>query len=758
MRSSTRGKNTVPASKVKSLEQQAADFTAEGSPPPGLVAKKAPVTFEGPDTKQKTLDKARVQELDYLTTNQGLRLPDNHNSLKAGARGPTLLEDFILREKITHFDHERIPERAVHARGAGAHGYFEVYQSCAELTCAGFLADPAIRTPVFARFSTVAGSRGSADTVRDARGFAVKFYTHEGNYDLVGNNIPVFFIQDAIKFPDLIHAVKPEPHNEIPQAASAHDTFWDFATLMPECTHMLMWVMSDRAIPRSLRMMEGFGVHTFRLINAQGESHFVKFHWKPKLGTHALVWDEAQKLAGKDADFHRRDLWEAIAGGNFPEWELGIQVVPQADEHRFDFDLLDPTKLIPEELVPVRRIGRMVLNRNPDNFFAETEQVAFHPGHLVPGIDFSNDPLLQGRLFSYTDTQLSRLGGPNFHELPINKGVCPMHNFQRDGIHRQNIGAGRVAYEPNTLATGTEFRVDGGASDPIGSTGFTSFAEALEPPKLRQRNGSFNDHFSQARMFWISQTVAEQDHIVAAFQFELSKLETPAIRQRMVDNLAHVDSALAHRVAAPLGIEAPDADAAAARPGFRQAPFKVAVKASPALSMAAAGGMLIATRRVAVLVADGVDGEAVENVCRSLAEAGAQSKLLAASLGSVNTAQGGRLKVDQTLVTTPSVLFDAVYLPPLAKGPALLATNGDAVHFVLEAYKHCKAIAASGTGAALLSSLGIAPLTAQGMAQPQVGVVLCGPGEVAAAFTEAFISAISRHRHWDRGNIAAVPA
>ena len=498
-----------------------------------------------PDAKQQSLVASHAVPLDRLTTNQGLRVADNHNSLKAGVRGPTLLEDFILREKITHFDHERIPERAVHARGAGAHGYFEPYESLADLSCAGFLSDPSVRTPVFVRFSTVAGSRGSADTARDARGFAVKFYTTEGNYDLVGNNIPVFFIQDAIKFPDLIHAVKPEPHNEMPQAASAHDTFWDFASLMPESTHMLMWVMSDRAIPRSLRMMEGFGVHTFRFINAAGESHFVKFHWKPRLGIHGLAWDEAQKLAGKDADFHRRDLWEAIANGNFPEWELGVQVVAEADEESFDFDLLDPTKLIPEELVPVRLIGRMVLNRNPDNFFAETEQVAFHPGHLVPGIDFSNDPLLQGRLFSYTDTQLSRLGGPNFHELPINKGVCPFHNFQRDGMHRQLIGTGRVAYEPNSLASGEEFRVEG---EVTGSTGFTSFPQALESPKIRRRSASFNDHFSQARMFWISQTGPEQDHIVAAFQFELSKLETPAVRQRMVDNLAHVDAALATRV------------------------------------------------------------------------------------------------------------------------------------------------------------------------------------------------------------------
>jgi catalase len=507
------------------------------------------------DAKQQQLEGFTLDHGAELTTNQGLRIPDNHNSLKAGRRGPTLLEDFILREKITHFDHERIPERVVHARGEAAHGYFQVYKSMSQFTSADFLQDPEAKTPVFVRFSTVAGSRGSADTVRDVRGFAVKFYTREGNYDLVGNNVPVFFIQDAMKFPDLIHAVKPEPHHEMPQAASAHDTFWDFASLMPETTHMLMWAMSDRAIPRSLRMMEGFGVHTFRLVNARGESHFVKFHWKPKLGIHGLAWDEAQKIAGKDPDFHRRDLWEAIENGDFPEWELGVQMIPEGKEGTLGFDLLDPTKLIPEEMVPVQKIGRMVLNRNPDNFFAETEQVAFHPGHLVPGIDFTNDPLLQGRLFSYTDTQISRLGGANFHELPINKGVCPFHNFQRDGMHRQTIARGQVAYEPNTLGTGAEFRVDGD------SAGFQSYPDTdYEAPKLRRRSHTFDDHFTQARLFFESQSAPEKEHIVAAFRFELSKVEVPAIRQRMVDNLAHVDEKLARRVAEPLGIGEPDAE------------------------------------------------------------------------------------------------------------------------------------------------------------------------------------------------------
>lgn len=427
--------------------------------------------------KQKQLQAATADATGTLTTNQGLLVPDNHNSLKAGTRGPTLLEDFILREKITHFDHERIPERVVHARGSAAHGYFKVYKPMAPYTRAGFLQNPELETPVFVRFSTVAGASGSADTVRDVRGFAVKFYTDEGNYDLVGNNIPVFFIQDAIKFPDLVHALKPEPHHGMPQAASAHDTFWDFVSLMPESTHMLMWTMSDRALPRSYRMMEGFGVHSFRFINASGDAHFVKFHWKPKLGVHGLAWDEAQKIAGKDPDFHRRDLWEAIANGDFPEWELGVQIIDEGKEDSLGFDILDATKLIPESVVPVQIIGKLVLNRNPDNFFAETEQVAFHPGHLVPGIDFSNDPLLQGRLFSYTDTQLSRLGGANFNELPINKAVCPVHNFQRDGQYRQSINKGRVAYEPNTLGSGAEFRADGGAQ------GFQSTPSRWSHPK-----------------------------------------------------------------------------------------------------------------------------------------------------------------------------------------------------------------------------------------------------------------------------------
>jgi len=451
-----------------------------------------------PDTvKQEALEPFReAADGQLLTTDQGLRINDDQNSLKVSPRGPSLLEDFILREKITHFDHERIPERVVHARGAAAHGYFQVYKSLSRYTKAAFLQDPSKKTPIFVRFSTVAGSRGSTDLARDVRGFAVKFYTDEGNFDLVGNNIPVFFIQDAVKFPDLIHAVKPEPHREIPQAASAHDTFWDFISLMPESTHMIMWVMSDRAIPRSYRMMEGFGVHTFRLVDGKGTTRFVKFHWKPLLGVHSVLWDEALKISGKDPDFHRRDLWEAIEAGAYPEWELGLQVIEEADEHKFGFDLLDPTKIVPEELVPVERVGRLTLDRNPDNFFAETEQVAFHPGHVVPGIDFTDDPLLQGRLFSYTDTQLLRLGGPNFHEIPINRPVAEIHNNQRDGLMRQTINRGRVAYHPNTLGGGCPMQAGRAAA------GFVTYPEAISGQKVRERGEKFFDHFSQATLFW----------------------------------------------------------------------------------------------------------------------------------------------------------------------------------------------------------------------------------------------------------------
>ncbi|MCG2595773.1 catalase [Ramlibacter sp. XY19] len=698
-------------------------------------------------SRQKQLEASTQGLENLLTTNQGVVLPDNHNSLKAGVRGPSLLEDFILREKITHFDHERIPERVVHARGAAAHGYFELTRPLVEYTKADFLQEVGSRTPVFVRFSTVVGSRGSADTVRDVRGFAVKFYTREGNYDLVGNNIPVFFIQDAMKFPDLVHAIKPEPHNEMPQASSAHDTFWDFIALMPESSHMLMWLMSDRAIPRSYRMMEGFGVHTFRFINARGVAHFVKFHWKPKLGKHALAWDEAQKIAGKDPDYHRKDLWEAIERGDFPEWELGVQLMDADRAAKLGFDLLDPTKLVPEEIVPITPVGRLVLNRNPDNFFSEVEQVAFHPGHVVPGIDFTNDPLLQGRLFSYTDTQLSRLGGPNFHELPINRGACPFHNFQRDGMHRMLINKSRVSYEPNTLGNGSEFRVDGGEG------GFQSFAEEMESPKVRRRSPTFDDHFSQATLFWNSQSAAEKEHIIAAFQFELSKVEIPAIRQRIVDNLAHVDARLARKVAEPLGIAPPDARAAAGRPGFREQRAKALLEAAPSLSMETNGNTIL-TRKVAVLVGAGAELGAYKVIQQALIDAGATCKVVAPHLGTVSSSSGQQVPVDYTFQNMPSVMFDAVLVPGGAAAAEALAKNGDAVHFVLEAFKHCKALCLIGESQRLLQLAGIPE-----DAPPPAGVVLATNEPTTRLQTaQDFIAAIARHRHWSRAMLEQVPA
>ncbi len=507
-----------------------------------------------------------------LTTNFAQPIADNQNSLKAGLRGPALLEDFILREKITHFDHERIPERIVHARGSAAHGFFECYDSLAKYTRAAFLSAKGKRTPVFVRFSTVAGERGSTDTPRDVRGFATKFYTDEGNFDIVGNNIPVFFIQDAIKFPDLVHALKPEPHHGMPQAASAHDTFWDFVSLMPESTHMLMWVMSDRALPRSFRTMQGFGVHTFRLVNAKGESRFVKFHWTPAAGTHSLDWDECVKISGADPDYTRRDLWESIESGVFPEYELGFQIFTETQANKFSFDVLDATKIVPEELVPVIPVGRMVLDRNPDNFFAETEQVAFGVQNLVPGIDFSNDPLLAGRIHSYFDTQLLRLGGPNFHEIPINAPVAQAHNNQRDGFHRQAIHRGRVSYEPNSLAGGCPFQA--------GARGFTTFPEPIADDKVRGKPEKFADHYSQATLFWNSQTPYEKAHIVRGFRFELTKVQVPAIRERTVSMLRNVSDELAQAVADGLGIASAPAHAAPDRPAAPPRSTK-----SPALSL-----------------------------------------------------------------------------------------------------------------------------------------------------------------------------
>lgn len=699
----------------------------------------------------------------FLTTNQGLKINDNQNSLKAGDRGPTLLEDFILREKITHFDHERIPERIVHARGAGAHGIFKVYESMAKYTKAKFLQDPSLETPVFVRFSTVAGSRGSTDLARDVRGFAVKFYTEEGVYDLVGNNMPVFFIQDAIKFPDLIHAVKAEPHNEIPQAASAHDTFWDFISLMPESMHMVMWAMSDRALPRSYRMMEGFGVHTFRFINENGEASFVKFHWKPLLGIHSVAWDEAQKISGKDADFHRRDLWEAIEKGAFPEWEFGVQIVEEKDEHKFGFDLLDPTKLIPEELVPVQRIGKLTLNRNPDNFFAETEQVAFHPGHIVPGIDFSNDPLLQGRLFSYTDTQLSRLGSPNFHEIPINRSIAPVHNNQRDGHMRQTINKGRVSYEPNTLAGGCPFQAK--AAD----GGFTSYTERIDAKKVRERSTSFLDHFSQATLFFNSQSEVEKKHIVDALRFELGKVETEDIRKRMLGLLSQVDTKLAAQVSDAIGVSVPEkpeypinhsipADADPQR--YQSIKVKSPVDKSEALSMATTIKGTIKTRQIAILASDGVNDSLLDKIQKALEAEGALPQIIAPKLGYIKGENGKQFKVNHTFLTTASVLFDAVYIPGGTKSITALVNEVDPIHFINEAYRHCKVIAADEEGIELLKSTYIGSKLIDGFSEEDLqkeGLIANRHGKADKTIKE-FIHAISQHRFWERELKGKVPA
>ena len=686
-----------------------------------------------------------------LTTQEGTVIPDNHSSLKAGLRGPTLLEDFILREKLAHFEQERTAERVVHARGAGAHGYLEVYRSLSALTRADFLQEPGGRTPVFVRFSNLTGARGSADTVRDVRGFAVKFYTREGNFDLVGASIPVAFVQDAMKFPDFVHAIKPEPHHGMPQASSAHDNFWDFVSLLPETQHALLWLMSGRALPRSLRMMEGYGVHTFRLVNAHGAAHFVKFHWRPRLGVHALAWDEAQRIAGADPDFLRRDLWEAIERGQHPEWELGLQLVEEGRADALGIDLLDPTKLIPEEFAPVQAVGKLVLHRNPDNDFAETEQVAFHPGHLVPGIDFSNDPLLQGRLFAYTGAQVSRLGGPNGHELPINRPVCPVHNFQREGAHRLAIDRGPVNYEPHSRAQGSEFRVDGGQQ------GFQSLPDEQPSTKTRRRAPDFDDHFSQATLFWNSQCAIERDHIIAALQFDLARVESLAIRQRAVDLLAHVDPRLARKVAEPLGIGPPDPRAAAGRAGFRaRVPGPLPLEQSAALAgvpgTARAGGPGIATRRIAILVAPGVEVGAMKVLQQALQDQGAWTRVVATQLGVVATSSGQQLPVDHAIACMPSVMFDAVMVPGGAASTQALESRGDAVQFVLEAFRHGKPLCLIGESVRLLDLAGPGAAAAEG--------VVTGPNDPTARLQMAqdFIQAIARHRHWSRPGRLAVPA
>ncbi|EHR69307.1 catalase [Burkholderiales bacterium JOSHI_001] len=628
-----------------------------------------------------------------LTSNQGTPVSDNQNSLRAGERGPSLLEDFLLREKITHFDHERIPERIVHARGSAAHGHFECLRDCSDWTRAGFLSRKGLRTPVFARLSTVAGGAGSADTVRDVRGFAVKFYTDEGNFDLVGNNIPVFFIQDAIKFPDLVHAVKMEPDRGFPQAASAHDTFWDFISLMPESLHMVMWAMSMRSLPRSLRMVDGFGVHSFRFVNAQGESRFVKFHWRAELGVECLTWDEAVKIAGADPDYHRRDLWQAIEGGQHPSWLLEVQVFDELQAATLPFDVLDATKLVPEELVPLLTIGRMVLDRNPVNFFAETEQVAFCPAHLVPGIDFSDDPLLQGRLFSYTDTQLSRLGSPNFHQLPVNRARCPVHNFQRDGHMQMNLPSGRVNYEPQSL--------DPQAPRESADQGFRSAPISLEGAKLRVRSASFADHVSAARQFFHSQTLPEQRHIVNALAFELGKLEIKAIRQRMLGQLALIDETLLRGVADKLGVDPSSVPPATPATPPRDLP------PLPSLSVLARRGGTLQGRCVGLLVADGADAGLLAALQRALAKVGARTVLVAERRGGPTLATGDRVEASQALDAAPSCLFDHVLVLGDGPGVALLASLPAARAWLQDAWRHLKVIGLDSAALQLADAAGI---------------------------------------------------
>ena len=677
------------------------------------------------DAKQKQLDGFREDPTgEFLTTDQGVKVASTDDSLRAGDRGPTLLEDFHLREKVMRFDHERIPERVVHARGAGAHGYFQPYKSLSRYTTAGFLQDPAKRTPVFVRFSTVVGSRGSADTVRDVRGFAVKFYTEEGNFDLVGNNMPVFFIQDGIKFPDLIHAVKPNPRKEIPQAQSAHDSFWDFISLTPETAHMVMWVMSDRSIPRSYRMMEGFGVHTFRLIDTKGVARLVKFHWKPLLGTHSLVWDEAQQIAGKDPDYHRRDLWEAIESGSPAEYELGFQVIDEADVQKFGFDLLDPTKLLPEEVVPVERVGKLVLDRNPTNFFAEVEQVAFCVGNVVPGIDFTNDPLLQARLFSYLDTQITRLGGPNFAELPINRPIAPVHNNQHDGFARHTINAGTANYLPNSLGEGFPKP----ATPAQG--GYAHYAERIAGHVVRARSPSFQDHFTQARLFLDSQSPVERVHLTDALSFELGKCEREEVRQRVVDViLAAIDPRLAADVAKAIGVTI----------GKSAGKSVKAQKPSPALSIATVKDPQIATRRVAILAAAGHHGQSLATVKATLEKGGASVEVVSTALGDVPRADGGSTRAIRSLLNTPSVVYDAVLVADGEDSVAILASDDAARRFVEEAFRHCKSIAAIGAGARLLEVAGV-PGDAPGI------VIGRGAGDVA----KRFIESVGLHRHWQR--------
>lgn len=716
--------DTVPAN----THVVTAKPTPPGAEPMAPGSRKTP---RNTTAKTKDMDAYRADpEGQGLSTTLGVKVAHNQNTLRAGSRGPALLEDFHFVEKFAHFDRERIPERVVHARGSGAHGYFQVYEPQTQYTKAAFLCDPKAVTPVFLRFSTVQGFRGSPDTVRDIRGFAVKLYTSEGNFDIVGNDTPVFFIQDAVKFPDFVHAVKPEPHNEVPQGQSAHDSFWDYISLQPETLHNVMWAMSDRGIPRSYRMVEGFGIHTYKLVNAQGKVHFVRFHWKPTYGKTSLIWDESQALTGRDPDFHRKDLWQAIEAGEYPEWELGLQIIPEEDEHKFDFDILDATKLIPEALVPVKIVGKMVLNRNPDNFFAETEQIAFCPANIVPGIDFSDDPLLQGRSFSYVDTQRHRLGGPNFNELPINRPVCPVHNHQRDGLNKMRIDTG-ANYEPNSISGNWPREVPEAAK----GGGFATHPQKLGGVKIRERSPSFSDYYSQPRLFWLSQTEPEKRHIIGAFSFELGKLGRPYIRERVVDLLTRVDHDLAKAVAANLGIELTKEQLA------HKLPKPVnGLKSDPALSLYASGEQVIKSRRVSLLVADGVSMKSVEAIRKALKAEGVHPQILAPRMGTVKTAEGKELTVDGALNGSPSVLVDAVIVPDGKESVKTLLKDGDAKYHICQAYKHLKPIAFAGEANELLKAANLPHGKDAGL------IAEADEGKLMAAF----IKAMKMHRIWDR--------
>lgn len=712
--------------------------TPKGAPPP----KNDAITNRKIEEMQPDMVDGKGK---MMTTDHGIPVNDDHNSLKAGRRGPTLIQDFVFKEKMQHFDRERIPERVVHARGAGAHGVFKLNKSLAEYTRAKIFTEVGAETPVFVRFSTVAGFRGSTDLARDARGFAVKFYTPEGNYDLVGNNIPVFFIQDAHKFPDLVHAVKPEADNEIPQATAAHDTFWDFISLSPESTHMIMWAMSDRAIPRSYRMMEGFGVHTFRFINEAGKSTFVKFHWKPVLGVHSVAWDEAQKISGKDPDFHRRDLWDNIEDGHYPAWDLGVQLVAEEDEHKFDFDLLDATKLIPEELVPVEIVGRMTLNRNPDNYFAETEQVAFNPDNVVAGIDFSNDPLLQGRLLSYADTHIHRLGSQNFGHIPINRPLHTAHNNHRDGFMQTTIPKGKANYSPSSIGGGCPFQA--GAAQ----GGYVSYREPLDGEKIRARGNKFFEHFSQAKLFYNSQAEHEQQHIKDALSFELSKVARKNIQQRMVDVLTNVDLEIAQYVAKKLGLPQPtevvkvenhQVPADGNPEDYASRTGEPSVAKSKALSMADTVKDKIEGRCIAALAADGVDAQLLRTLKEKADAGGAVVKVIAPRLGTIRASDGSEVTVDETFFNTASVLHDAVFVPGGSESIGALADEPDVIHFVAEQFRHCKPLGRTADAEAIFRKAGV-----------EKDDFVTQDGDI-----DVFLKNLAQHRLWSREKARKVPA